>query len=75
MLDIFYVIFLLTVLNVLGVLQAGDVVCEIELEQFSVGVTVETFGFLAEIRELRTARGCFPLWQCALSGRALVSKS
>ncbi|CAM9637600.1 unnamed protein product [Pylaiella littoralis] len=31
------------------VIQVGDVVCEIELEQFSVGVKVETTGFLAEI--------------------------
>lgn len=31
--------------------QAGDVVCEIELEQFSVGVKVETSGFLAKICE------------------------
>ncbi|CAM9645161.1 unnamed protein product, partial [Hapterophycus canaliculatus] len=29
--------------------QVGDVVCEIELEHFSVGVKVETPGFLAEI--------------------------
>ncbi|CAM9486832.1 unnamed protein product, partial [Ectocarpus fasciculatus] len=29
--------------------DVGDVVCEIELEQFSVGVKVETPGFLAEI--------------------------
>ncbi|CBJ48962.1 conserved unknown protein [Ectocarpus siliculosus] len=31
------------------VIEVGDVVCEIELEQFSVGVKVETPGFLAEI--------------------------
>lgn len=37
--------------------QVGDVVCEIELEQFSVGVKVETPGFLAEICE----------WSCAAS--------
>lgn len=33
--------------------QVGDVVCEIELEQFSVGVKVETPGYLAEICESR----------------------
>lgn len=33
--------------------QVGDVVCEIELEQFSVGVKVETPGFLAEICKSR----------------------
>eukprot|EP00903_Cladosiphon_okamuranus_P015534 g14341.t2 len=31
------------------VIKVGDVVCEIELEQFSVGVKVETPGYLAEI--------------------------
>ncbi|CAM9468304.1 unnamed protein product [Ectocarpus sp. 12 AP-2014] len=31
------------------VIEVGDVVCEIELEHFSVGVKVETTGFLAEI--------------------------
>lgn len=31
--------------------QVGDVVCEIELEQFSVGVKVETSGYIAEICE------------------------
>ncbi|CAM9326751.1 unnamed protein product [Sphacelaria rigidula] len=29
--------------------EVGDVVCEIELEQFSVGVKVETSGYIAEI--------------------------
>ena len=38
--------------------QVGDVVCEIELEQFSVGVKVETPGYLAEICESRHTTGC-----------------
>ena len=33
--------------------QVGDVVCEIELEHFHVGVKVETPGFLAEICKSR----------------------
>ncbi|CAB1096097.1 unnamed protein product [Ectocarpus sp. CCAP 1310/34] len=45
-----------------SIVLVGDVVCEIELEHFSVGVKVETTGFLAEIREWLCAAGAVMLF-------------